>query len=115
MPIEIILPSLATDLESATLAAWHKKEGDAIEKGEVIADVETDKATLELEAADSGTLGKILVPEGTDEVAVGEVIALLLAAGESADSLADYKAGAQTETSAPAKAAPVAAATSAAR
>ena len=87
MPIEIILSALASDMDSASVAVWHKKEGDAVAAGEVIADIETDKATLELEVISGGILGKILVPAGSDEIDVGTVIGLLLSEGESTESI----------------------------
>ena len=87
MPIEIVLPALASDMDSATVAVWHKQEGDAVVAGEVIADIETDKATLELEVPSSGVLGKILVSAESGEVDVGTVIGLLLSQGESAESI----------------------------
>ena len=86
MPIEIQLPALSSDMESASLTVWHKQVGDEVAQGDVIAEIETDKATLEIEAANTGTLGSILVASGTDEVAVGTVLALLLEAGENAES-----------------------------
>lgn len=93
MAIEIILPALASDMESAALAVWYKKEGDTIETGEVIADIETGKATLKLAAADSGILGKIFVPAETEKVTVGTVIGLLIAEGERIESEYDMQAG----------------------
>ena len=95
MPIEIQLPALSSDMESASLTVWHKQVGDEVAQGDVIAEIETDKATLEIEAANTGTLGSILVASGTDEVAVGTVLALLLEAGENAESLAEYQTKAE--------------------
>ena len=78
MPIKILMPALSPTMTEGNLAKWHKKEGDAVESGDVIAEIETDKATMEVEAVEEGTLGKIVVPEGTADVAVNAVIALLL-------------------------------------
>jgi pyruvate dehydrogenase E2 component (dihydrolipoamide acetyltransferase) len=87
MPIEILMPALSPTMTEGNLAKWVKKEGDAIKAGDVIAEIETDKATMEVEAVEEGTLGKIVVAEGTQGVAVNAVIALLLEEGESADAL----------------------------
>ncbi|SDU10607.1 pyruvate dehydrogenase complex E1 component subunit beta [Stappia sp. ES.058] len=87
MPIEILMPALSPTMEEGTLAKWVKKEGDSVTAGDVIAEIETDKATMEVEAVDEGTIGKILVDEGTESVKVNEVIALLLEEGEDASSL----------------------------
>ncbi|AOL23493.1 pyruvate dehydrogenase E1 component beta subunit [Erythrobacter litoralis] len=84
MAIELKMPALSPTMEEGTLARWLKQEGDAIEPGDVIAEIETDKATMEFEAIDEGTLAKILVPEGSENVAVGTVIAML--AGEDEDA-----------------------------
>src|SRR5512138_2035806 len=89
MPINILMPALSPTMTEGTLAKWLVKEGDEITAGDVIAEIETDKATMEVEAVDEGKLGKILVAEGTDGVAVNTPIALLLEEGESA---ADLKA-----------------------
>ena len=89
MPKEIILPVIAADFESGTIEAWSKTEGDAVKKGEVLVSVETDKAIVEVEAEDSGVLGKILVPAGTEDVPVNAVIGLLLQEGESIVDLDD--------------------------
>ena len=82
MPTEVLMPALSPTMEKGNLAKWLKKEGDKIKSGDVIAEIETDKATMEVEAADEGTLGKILVPEGTADVAVNTPIAVILAEGE---------------------------------
>lgn len=82
MPIEILMPALSPTMTEGTLAKWLKKEGDAIKSGEVIAEIETDKATMEVEAVDEGTLGKIVIPGGTEGVAVNQLIAVLLEEGE---------------------------------
>jgi pyruvate dehydrogenase E1 component beta subunit len=91
MPIEVLMPALSPTMEKGNLAKWHKKEGDAVKSGDVIAEIETDKATMEVEAVDEGTLGKILVPEGTNDVAVNTPIAMILAEGEDAAALKDGK------------------------
>ena len=91
MPIEVLMPALSPTMEKGNLAKWLKKEGDAVKSGDVIAEIETDKATMEVEAVDEGTLGKILVPEGTNDVAVNTPIAMILAEGEDAAALKDGK------------------------
>ncbi len=87
MPIQILMPALSPTMTDGKLAKWCKKEGDAIESGDVLAEIETDKATMEIEAIDEGTLGKILVAEGTEEVPVNTPIALILEDGEDASAL----------------------------
>ncbi|MGB3866353.1 MAG: pyruvate dehydrogenase complex E1 component subunit beta [Xanthobacteraceae bacterium] len=87
MPIQVLMPALSPTMEKGNLAKWLKKEGETIKSGDVIAEIETDKATMEVEATDEGTLGKILVPEGTADVAVNTPIATILADGESAADL----------------------------
>ena len=82
MPIEVLMPALSPTMEKGNLAKWLKKEGDEVKSGDVIAEIETDKATMEVEATDEGTLGKILVPEGTADVAVNTPIAVILGEGE---------------------------------
>src|SRR5262245_26844113 len=89
MPIQVLMPALSPTMEKGNLAKWHKKEGDAVKSGDVIAEIETDKATMEVEAVDEGTLGKILVPEGTNDVAVNTPIAMILEDGEDAAALKD--------------------------
>jgi len=89
MPTQILMPALSPTMTEGSLAKWHKKEGDAVKAGDVLAEIETDKATMEFEAVDEGTLGRILVPEGTQHVAVNQPIAVILGEGESA---ADIKA-----------------------
>jgi pyruvate dehydrogenase E1 component beta subunit len=84
MPIQVLMPALSPTMEKGNLSKWLKKEGEAIKSGDVIAEIETDKATMEVEATDEGTLGKILIPEGTADVAVNTPIATILADGESA-------------------------------
>ena len=92
MPIELKMPALSPTMEEGTLAKWLVKEGDSVAAGDLLAEIETDKATMEFEAVDEGTIAKILVPEGTDEVKVGTVIALI--AGEGEDASAAPKAAA---------------------
>src|SRR3972149_5768892 len=82
MPINILMPALSPTMEKGNLTRWLKKEGDKIKSGDVIAEIETDKATMEYEAVDDGTLAKIVVPEGTQDVAVNAVIAVLAGEGE---------------------------------
>jgi pyruvate dehydrogenase E2 component (dihydrolipoamide acetyltransferase) len=82
MPIELKMPALSPTMEEGTLAKWLKQEGDKVTSGDVIAEIETDKATMEYEAIDEGVIAKILVAEGTDEVKVGTVIAILIEEGE---------------------------------
>ncbi|PKP79104.1 MAG: pyruvate dehydrogenase complex E1 component subunit beta [Alphaproteobacteria bacterium HGW-Alphaproteobacteria-3] len=84
MPIEVLMPALSPTMEEGTLAKWHVKVGDKVNAGDVIAEIETDKATMEVEAADEGTIAKILVDEGTENVKVNDVIALLTEEGEDA-------------------------------
>ena len=87
MPINITMPALSPTMEEGKLAKWLVKEGDAVTSGDLLAEIETDKATMEVEAVDEGTVGKILVAEGTDAVKVNEVIAVLLEEGEDASSI----------------------------
>src|SRR6266852_2669334 len=107
MPINILMPALSPTMEKGNLAKWLKKEGDKVKSGDVIAEIETDKATMEVEAVDEGTIAKILVPEGTQDVAVNDVIAVLAGDGE------DVKAAGAGAATAPPKAAPSAEAKSA--
>src|SRR6185369_15446387 len=100
MPIQVLMPALSPTMEKGNLSKWLKKEGETIKSGDVIAEIETDKATMEVEATDEGTLGKILIPEGTADVAVNTPIATILADGESAADLA--KAPAPAAKAAPA-------------
>jgi len=88
MPVQILMPALSPTMTDGKLAKWLKQEGDAVAAGDVIAEIETDKATMEVEAVDEGVLGKILVPEGTEGVAVNTPIALLLEEGEDASVVA---------------------------
>lgn len=107
MPIQVLMPALSPTMEKGNLAKWLKKEGETIKSGDVIAEIETDKATMEVEATDEGTLGKILIPEGTADVAVNTPIATILADGESAADLAKAPAAAAPQPKA-AEAAPAA-------
>ena len=103
MPINILMPALSPTMEKGNLAKWLKKEGDKVKSGDVIAEIETDKATMEVEAVDEGTIAKILVPEGTQDVPVNDVIAVMAGDGE------DVKAASAGAVSAPPKAAAAAA------
>ena len=102
MPINILMPALSPTMEKGNLAKWLKKEGDKVKSGDVIAEIETDKATMEVEAVDEGTIAKILIPEGTQDVAVNDVIAVLAGDGE------EIKSAGAGAASAPPKAAPAA-------
>src|SRR5437016_14577904 len=82
MPVELKMPALSPTMEEGTLAKWLVKEGDDVKSGDILAEIETDKATMEFEAVDEGKIAKILVPEGTDGVKVGQPIALLAGDGE---------------------------------
>ena len=95
MPINILMPALSPTMTEGNLAKWLKNEGDAVEAGDVIAEIETDKATMEVEAVDEGVLGKIVVPEGSEGVAVNAVIGVLIAEGEDAAAIADTPAPAE--------------------
>jgi pyruvate dehydrogenase E2 component (dihydrolipoamide acetyltransferase) len=105
MPIELLMPALSPTMTEGNLAKWHKKEGDAVKAGDIIAEIETDKATMEFEAVDEGTLGKILVPEGTEGVKVNQPIALLLEEGEDKSAIAKSAAVTAAAKPAPAPAA----------
>jgi pyruvate dehydrogenase E1 component subunit beta len=100
MPIQVLMPALSPTMEKGNLSKWLKKEGEAIKSGDVIAEIETDKATMEVEATDEGTLGRILIPEGTEDVAVNTPIATILADGESAADLGKAGAPAKAEKAA---------------
>ena len=118
MPINILMPALSPTMEKGNLTKWLKKEGDKVKSGDVIAEIETDKATMEFEAVDEGTMGKILVPEGTQDVAINAPIAVLLLEGEKADSgsaapAAPKAAPAAASTAPPAAAVPTPAPTAA--
>src|SRR5262245_46507737 len=88
MPVNILMPALSPTMEKGNLAKWHKKEGDTVKPGDVIAEIETDKATMEYEAVDEGTLAKIVVPEGTPDVPVQTLIAVLAEEGEDVKAAA---------------------------
>jgi len=88
------MPALSPTMEKGNLAKWVKSEGDKVKSGDIIAEIETDKATMEVEATDEGTLGKILIPEGTADVAVNTPIAVILSEGEDASAIANVKASA---------------------
>jgi pyruvate dehydrogenase E2 component (dihydrolipoamide acetyltransferase) len=87
MPVNVTMPALSPTMTEGKLARWTKKEGDKIKSGDVIAEIETDKATMEVEAVDEGVLGKILVAEGTEGVAVNTIIAMILEEGETANDI----------------------------
>ena len=99
MPIEILMPALSPTMTEGNLAKWHKKEGDKIKPGDLIAEIETDKATMEVEAVDGGILGKIVIAEGSENVKVNSLIAILLENGESAASIANYKSSTSSKES----------------
>ncbi len=103
MPINILMPALSPTMEKGNLAKWLKKEGDKVKSGDVIAEIETDKATMEVEAVDEGTIARIVVPEGTQDVPVNDVIAVLAGDGEDVKA-ASVSAGAAKPAPAPAKA-----------
>ncbi|MEM6693374.1 MAG: pyruvate dehydrogenase complex dihydrolipoamide acetyltransferase [Pseudomonadota bacterium] len=107
MPTEILMPALSPTMEEGTLAKWLVKEGDSVSSGDLLAEIETDKATMEFEAVDDGVIGKILVPEGTEGVSVNTAIAVILGDGESADDITATPAAAEAAPAeAPAEAAP---------
>src|SRR5882724_11190033 len=91
MPVEVLMPALSPTMEKGNLSKWMKSEGDKVKAGDVIAEIETDKATMEVEAVDEGTLGKILIPEGTADVAVNTPIAVILGDGEDASAASAAK------------------------
>jgi pyruvate dehydrogenase E1 component beta subunit len=106
MPIDILMPALSPTMEEGKLAKWLKAEGDSVTSGDVLAEIETDKATMEVEAVDEGVLGKIMVAEGTDAVKVNEVIAVLLEDGEDASAISSSGAPSQTTTASEATSSP---------
>jgi len=110
MPIDITMPALSPTMEEGKLAKWHVKEGDSVSSGDVIAEIETDKATMEVEAVDEGKIGKILVAEGTENVKVNAVIAVLLQEGEDASAASAPKAAPAPKAEAPKSEAPTPAA-----
>src|SRR5213076_3207283 len=107
MPIELKMPALSPTMEEGTLSKWIVKEGDTVKSGDILAEIETDKATMEFEAVDEGTISKILVAEGTDGVKVGTAIALMGGEGESAAAPAPKADEPVTPTPPTAKADPV--------
>src|ERR1041384_5221223 len=110
MPIDVLMPALSPTMEKGNLAKWLKKEGDKVKAGDVIAEIETDKATMEVEAVDEGTIGKILVPEGTADVAVNTPIAVLLGEGEDKSAIKHSAQAAPPKAAESASAKPVPAA-----
>ncbi len=102
MPINILMPALSPTMTEGNLARWLKKEGDAVKPGDVIAEIETDKATMEVEAVEEGKIGKILVPDGAQGVKVNDVIAVLLEEGEDAGAIKAGAAPAPKAAAAPA-------------
>ncbi len=102
MPVKILMPALSPTMTEGNLAKWHKKEGDAVAPGDVLAEIETDKATMEVEAVDEGTLGRIVVVDGTEGVAVNQVIGYILEDGEDASAIEEESG----ESAPPAKPAP---------
>src|SRR5262245_28706519 len=106
MPIELKMPALSPTMEEGTLAKWLVKEGDKVASGDILAEIETDKATMEFEAVDEGTVAKILVPEGSEGVKVGAPIAILAGEGEDASKAASAAPKADTAAATPPKAAP---------
>ncbi len=106
MPVNILMPALSPTMEKGNLARWLKKEGDKVKAGDVIAEIETDKATMEYESIDDGVLAKIVVPEGTQDVPVNQLIAVLAAEGEdpkAAAAAAGKSAAAKDKAPGPAK------------
>jgi pyruvate dehydrogenase E2 component (dihydrolipoamide acetyltransferase) len=101
MPTNILMPALSPTMEKGNLAKWIKKEGDKVAAGDVLAEIETDKATMEVEAVDEGTLAKIVVPEGTQDVPVNQVIAVLAGEGEDVKAAASAAAGAGQKAAPP--------------
>src|ERR1700741_3782991 len=104
MPINILMPALSPTMEKGNLAKWLKKEGDAVKSGDVLAESETDKAAMEVEAVDEGTLAKIVVPEGSTDVPVNQVIAVLAGEGEDASAAASAAGSAPAPAPKPAEA-----------
>ena len=106
MPIELKMPALSPTMEEGTLAKWLVKEGDEVKSGDLLAEIETDKATMEFEAVDEGTISSILIAEGTEGVKVGTVIALIAGEGEDAGAKPAAKAEAPKAEAVPAAAPP---------
>src|SRR4249920_2813220 len=109
MPINILMPALSPTMEKGNLAKWLKKEGDKVKSGDVIAEIETDKATMEVEAVDEGIIAKILVPEGTQDVPVNDIIAVMAGDGEDVKAASAGAASAQPKAAAAPAAQPAAA------
>ena len=104
MPINILMPALSPTMEKGNLSKWLKKEGDAVKTGDVIAEIETDKATMEYEAVDDGVMAKIVVPEGTNDVAVNQLIAVMAQEGEDPEGsggISSERAGESTQRRSP--------------
>ncbi|MFN0023107.1 MAG: biotin/lipoyl-containing protein, partial [Parvularculaceae bacterium] len=101
MPTPILMPALSPTMEEGTLAKWNVKEGDKVSSGDIIAEIETDKATMEVEAVDEGIVGKILIAAGTENVKVNATIAILLGDGESAGDLGKAPAKANGSSAPP--------------
>src|ERR1700722_6602292 len=101
MPINILMPALSPTMEKGNLAKWLKKEGEAVKTGDVIAEIETDKATMEYEAIEDGVLAKIVVPEGTSDVPVNQLIAVMAQEGEDPKAAASAAAEKKPEGRAP--------------
>ncbi len=111
MPINILMPALSPTMEKGNLARWLKKEGDKVKSGDILAEIETDKATMEVEAIDEGVLAKIIVPDGTNDVAVNQLIGIIALEGEDASAAASASAApAPAKAAAPVSAAPTASA-----
>lgn len=110
MPINILMPALSPTMEKGNLARWLKKEGDKVKSGDVLAEIETDKATMEVEAIDEGVLAKIVVAEGTQDVAVNQLIAIIASEGEDVKAVANSGGAPAKAEAAPAAAAPTASA-----
>ena len=104
MPIEILMPALSPTMEEGTLAKWLVKEGDTVSSGDIMAEIETDKATMEFEAVDEGIIGKILIEEGTEGVKVNTAIAILVEEGEDVPAAGAAPTAAAPTEEAPAKA-----------
>src|SRR5258705_11191568 len=104
MPIQILMPALSPTMEKGNLAKWLKKEGDPVKSGDVIAEIETDKATMEYESIDDGVLAKIVVPEGTQDVPVNQLIAVLAQEGEDPKAAASPAAKGAAPATKPAEA-----------
>ncbi|MGH7036151.1 MAG: biotin/lipoyl-containing protein, partial [Stellaceae bacterium] len=108
MPIDVLMPALSPTMTEGKIAKWHKKEGDPVKAGDILAEIETDKATMEIEAVDEGTFAKIIVPEGTEHVAVNLPIAVIAGEDESVDDVAKAAPAAPApKPSTPAQEAPV--------